>query len=154
MDFRISGLPADRFTELFSLSDDELAGRGALRVIADGHSGYPCRVSLTDATAGDEVVLVNYEHHAVATPYRSRFAIYVRPGERTFDEVNQVPLQLRKRLLSLRGYDAVGMLVDADVVEGAKLESGIERLLSLERVQYLHAHFARPGCYAARIVRA
>ena len=154
MDFRTSGLPAERFSDLFTLSDDELAARGALRRIADGVSGYPCRVSLTDASAGDEVILVNYEHHAVANPYRSRFAIWVRPGERTYDEVNQVPLQLRKRLLSLRGYDADGMLVDADVIDGAQLERGIESLFSRERVQYLHAHFAKPGCYAARIERA
>ena len=153
MDFRISGLPAERFTELFSLSDEELKARGALRTVAE-NNGYPCRVSLTDATPGDEVILVNFEHHAVDTPYRSSFAVYVRPGERTYDEVNQVPIQLRKRLLSLRGYDANGMLIDADVIEGAQLESGIERMFARERIQYLHAHFARPGCYAARIVRA
>ena len=153
MDFRITGLPAERFTELFSLSDEELKARGALRTIAE-NNGYPCRVSLTDATPGDEVILVNFEHHAVDTPYRSTFAVYVRPGERTYDEVNQVPIQLRKRLLSLRGYDAAGMLIDADVIVGAQLESGLEKMFARERIQYLHAHFARPGCYAARIVRA
>lgn len=154
MNFRITGLPAERFADLFALSDEALAERNALRTVADGHSGYPCRVSLTDAAAGDTVVLVNYEHHAVATPYRSRFAIYVRPGERTYDEVNRIPEQLRKRLLSLRAYDEAGMLVNADVMPGAELEAGIEQLLSHPRVSYLHAHFAKPGCYGARIVRA
>ena len=154
MNFRITGLPAEHFSALFELSDEALAARGALRTVADGHSGYPCRVSLTDAAAGDTVLLVNYEHHAVDTPYRSRFAVYVRPGESTYDEVDQVPEQLRKRLLSLRAYDATGMLLNADVIEGAQLEEGIERLLSMRRASYVHAHFAKPGCYAARIVRA
>jgi hypothetical protein len=153
MDFRISGLPAEHFADLFALTDDELAARGARRMVADGRSGYPCRVSLTDAEEGDEVLLVNYEHHAVDTPYRSRFAIYVRPGEQTYDAINEVPAQLRKRLLSLRAYDADGMLLNADVVEGAELESGLERLFVSKRVSYVHAHFAKPGCYAARIVR-
>jgi hypothetical protein len=153
MDFRITGLPAEQFTELFTLSDEELAGRGALRTTADGRSGYPCRVSLTDAAEGDEVLLVNYEHHAVDTPYRSRFAIYVRPGERTYDEINKVPEQLRKRLLSLRAYDSNGMLLNADVVEGKQIEAALEPLLSSERVSYVHVHFAKPGCYAARIVK-
>jgi Protein of unknown function (DUF1203) len=154
MDFRITGLPAERFTDLFTLPQSQLATRGALRMIADGHSGYPCRVSLTDAAEGDTVYLVNYEHHAVETPYRSRFAtIYVRPGERTYDEINRVPEQLRKRLLSLRAYDADGMLMNADVVEGTQLESGLAELFSSPRVSYVHAHFARPGCYAARIDR-
>ena len=82
MHFRIQGLPADQFAPLFSMSDAELAKRGAVRRIADDRGrGYPCRVSLTDSTPGDELILVNYEHHAVASPYRMRFAIYVRPGE-------------------------------------------------------------------------
>ena len=50
----------------------------------------PCRISLTDAKPGDELILVNHEHHAVASPYRMRFAIYVRKGEQTFDAVDEV----------------------------------------------------------------
>ena len=35
MSFRISGLPAEDFVHLFSLSDEKLAAQGALRRIAD-----------------------------------------------------------------------------------------------------------------------
>jgi hypothetical protein len=80
MNFRIRGLEAEQFSHLFALSEAELAAQGALRKIADGPC--PCRVSLTDATPGDEVILVNYEHHAVASPYRMRFAIYVLGSDR------------------------------------------------------------------------
>ena len=93
MHFRIQGLPAESFAHLFTLSDEELARLGAVRRIADGPR--PCRVSLTDAEAGDELILVNYEHHPVASPYRMRFAIYVRRGEETFDAIDAVPEQLR-----------------------------------------------------------
>ena len=79
MGFRIKGLPAEQFEHLFGLSDDELAFRGAVRRVADGREpGYPCRVSLTDSKPGDKLLLVNYEHHPVDSPYRMRFAIYVR----------------------------------------------------------------------------
>src|SRR5580698_6228206 len=106
MYFRIQGLPAENFAHLFALSDEELARHGAVRRIADAReTGYPCRVSLTDSTAGDELILVNYEHHAVASPYRMRFAIYVRKGEATFDAVDEVPEQLRTRTLAVRSYD-------------------------------------------------
>ena len=60
--------------------------RDTARCVAD--DPRPCRISLTDATPGDELILVNYEHHAVASPYRMRFAIYVRQGERTFDAID------------------------------------------------------------------
>ena len=81
MNFRIRGLEARQFDHLFTLSDAELAERGAVRRIADGPR--PCRISLSDAKKGDELILVNYEHHAVSSPYRMRFAIYIRRGEET-----------------------------------------------------------------------
>jgi hypothetical protein len=72
MDFRITGLPAEQFTTLFQLSDEELKARGVFRRIADEGTVAPCRVSLTDARPGDELLLINYEHHPVDSPYRMR----------------------------------------------------------------------------------
>jgi hypothetical protein len=154
MHFRIRGLPAEPFADLFNLSDTELAQRFAVRRTVDADHGYPCRISLTDANVGDEVILVNHEHLDVASPYRSRYAIYVRQGEVRFDAVDTVPDMLRRRLLSLRGFDAEGMMTSADVVEGRDLEAAIARQLADPQTQYLHAHIARPGCYAAHIERA
>jgi len=152
MSFRIVGLPAETFAGLFSLSDEELKARRAVRRVADS-GGYPCRVSLTDAEPGAEVVLVHYEHQPADSPYRSSHAVYVRAGETTYDRVDQVPEQLRKRTLSVRGFDRDGMITDADLVDGRELEGLIERLFADPRATYLHVHFARPGCYAARVER-
>jgi hypothetical protein len=154
MTFRIMGLPTQPFTKLFALSDLELAAQGAVRQVADARPGYPCRVSLTDAELGQDVILVHFEHHAVASPYRASHAIYVREGETTYDAIDQVPEQLRLRLLSVRAFDPRGMMVGADVVEGAELEAAIARLFGDERAAYLHVHYAKPGCYAARIERS
>ncbi|MGB8894085.1 MAG: DUF1203 domain-containing protein [Pseudolabrys sp.] len=151
MSFRIRGLEAEQFSHLFALSEAELAAQGALRKIADGPC--PCRVSLTDATPGDEVILVNYEHHAVASPYRMRFAIYVRQGEKTFDAVDAVPDQLRRRTLAVRGFDHKAMMTGWEVIEGIWLEEAIERQFADPRPQYLHIHFAAPGCFAAKVER-
>ncbi len=155
MRYRIQGLSAEKFAPLFDMSDAELSAHGAMRRIADARErGYPCRVSLTDSEPGDELILVNYEHHAVASPYRMRFAIYVRRGEETFDAIDAVPDQLRGRMLAVRAFDTAGMMVGWDLVEGDKLEGAIERLLAEPRADYLHIHFAAPGCYAARVERA
>jgi hypothetical protein len=154
MSFRISGLDAAPFTALFSLSDQQLAQRAAVRRVAASKPGFPCRISLTDAEVGDEVILVHYEHHAVASPFRASHAIYVRKGEQQFDAVDSVPPMLRSRLLSVRAFDADGMLADADVTDGTDLEALIERQFGNAQTQYLHIHFARPGCYAARVDRA
>jgi hypothetical protein len=154
MSFRITGLPAEHFADLFSMSDEELARRGAVRRIADGHSpGSPCRVSLTDALPGDELLLVNYEHHPVSSPYRMRFAIYVRRGEERFDAIDRVPEQLRLRKLAVRAFDDAAMMVGRELIDGSELEGAIERLFADPRAAYLHVHFAAPGCYAARVDR-
>jgi hypothetical protein len=154
MSFRITGLPADLFTGLFDLTDDELAARHAVRRTADAPDAFPCRVSLTDAALGDQLVLVNFEHLPVASPYRARHAIYVRPGEQTFDAIDTVPEQLRRRTLAARAFDDGGMMVGCELVEGRDIEPALERLLDVPGAEYLHLHYARPGCYAARVVRA
>jgi len=155
MSFRITGLPADQFAPLFALSDQELAARGAVRRIAEERKpGYPCRISLTDSKAGDELVLVNYEHHPVDSPYRMRFAIFVRKGEETYDAVDEVPEQLRLRKLAVRAWDADAMMVSHELVDGRELESAIDRLFANPKAAYLHVHFASPGCYAAKVERA
>ena len=153
MAFQILGLPAAPFQPLFALDDAALAAHQAVRRVADAAPGYPCRVSLRDAAPGETVVLVHYEHHAVASPFRASHAIYVREhAEPAALAPDEVPVMLRSRLLSLRAFDAAGMLVAADVVEGRELEPALERLLC--GAAYLHVHFAKPGCYAARVVAA
>jgi len=154
MSFRISGLPASQFAAWFSLSDAELAQRHAVRCVADAVHSFPCRVSLTDAEVGQEVLLINYEHQPAASPFRATHAIFIRAGEQTFDAVDEVPDALRRRLLSLRAFDAAGMMRHADVVDGRELEGAVETMLADSKTAYLHAHFAKPGCYAARIERA
>src|SRR5260221_11669819 len=147
MSFRITGLPAAEFTDLFSLSDDALRARRAVRQVAEARLSYPCPVSLTDAQLGDGVVLVHYEHQRADTPYRSSHALYVRASEATYDAGDQVPDQLRRRMLSVRAFDESGMIVGAELVDGRVLEGGIAGLLADKRAAYLHAHFAQYSCY-------
>jgi hypothetical protein len=155
MNFRIQGLPLAPFAPLFGLSDLELNRRGVLRCIADETTGFPCRVSLRDAEPGESLLLLNYEHLPVASPYRSRHAIYVREyAEEYRPVVNEIPAVLGTRLLSVRAFDASGMMVDAEVVAGGVAARLIEQQLGSPKVAYLHLHNAKPGCYAAQVVRA
>jgi len=64
-----------------------------------------------------------------------------------------VPEPLAIRLLSVRAFDAAGMMTDADVVEGRELEPLIARFFADPAVDYLHVHNAKRGCFAARVDR-
>ena len=153
--FQIQALPAAPFTPLFELPEDELAARGAVRRVADAKPGFPCRVSLADAEPGETVILAHYEHQPADSPFRASHAVYVREGvAQAIPSPGAVPEVLRSRTLSLRAFDAAGMMLDADLVEGRALEGAAERLLADPAVAYLHAHFAKPGCFACRIDRA
>jgi len=90
----------------------------------------------------------------VDSPYRMRFAIYVRKGEETYDAVDEVPDQLRLRKLAVRAWDADAMMVGCELVDGRELESAIDRLFANPKADYLHVHFAAAGCYAAKVERA
>lgn len=155
MNFRITGLDPAPFAHLFGLPEEELQRHGARRYRADQKPGFPDRIELRDAEPGETVLLLNHEHQRAATPYRASHAIYVieKPEARAYDGVGKVPPAVRSRLLSLRAFDAQHMMVDADIVEGREAEGLIERLLGNPDVAYVHAHFARRGCYACRIDR-
>lgn len=150
MNFTVQGLSPEPFMPLYGLDDSELVKRRARRVVA-GASGFPERIELRDAEPGETLLLVNFEHHSADTPFRSSHAVYVREGATESRSFHGLPDVLRRRLLSLRGFSADGMMVEADVVEGTDSEPVIERLLGDPRIAYVHAHSARPGCYLARI---
>ena len=152
--FTVRGLSPEPFQALFDLSDDELEKRWAKRYVADSKPGFPCRVSLQDAEEGDEVILTNFVHLPSKSPYRSTYAIYVRRAATTATSyTDSLPEMLRNRLLSVRAFDAKDMLVGADVIEGDHAEKAIARFFEDPAVEFLHVHFAKPGCYACRIDR-
>ena len=153
MPFTVTGLSPEPFVPLYGLSDADLAARRGRRVIVNG-PGFPERVEMRDAEPGETLLLVNFEHQGANTPYRSSHAIYVREGATERWSGDHLPEVMRKRLLSLRAFSDEGMMVDADIVEGGVAEPLIEQLFEDPRAAYIHAHYARPGCYAARIDRA
>lgn len=155
MAFRVSGLDPAPFRHLYGLSDDALAAYGAKRYVADAKPGFPDRIELRDVEPGETLLLLNFEHQPAQTPYRASHAIFVREGaERACSGLNVVPEPLKVRPISLRAFNEDGEMVDADLVDGRELEPLIERFFAKSDVAYLHAHYAKRGCYAARIDHA
>ena len=153
--FQFIALESEQFASLFDQSDAELGAIGAQRMVVERKPGFPCRVSLEDGEVGETVILLNFRHHDVASPYRASGPIYIRRDAGTaHPAVGEIPAMFRHRLLSIRGYDTAANLILAEVVEGSQLEDAIGRLFANDRVSYLHLHNARPGCYDCRVVRA
>ena len=155
MSFRITGLSPDPFRHLFGSPDAALLKHGAYRYVADECPGFPDRIELRDAEPGETLLLVNHVHLAADTPYRASHAIFVLENAlEPYNRVGEVPEAMRRRTLSLRAFDQADMMVDGDLTEGADAEALIERFFVDPQVAYIHAHYARRGCYAARVERA
>lgn len=154
MDYKITSLELTSFNHLFGLDNKTLAEKGVQRMTVTDKPGYPCRVTLEDAEIGESVLLLNYEHLSVDSPYRSAHALFVRENateSASFE--NEIPEYLQIRQLSVRSFDASGMMVNADTCAGGDLESVIERLFTDDSADYLHVHNAARGCYLARVNR-
>lgn len=147
--FQLRGLPHSPFEAMFEWPDDALAAVGARRCIAGEDFGFPCRVSLEDARAGEELLLLPFEHQPAASPYRASGPIFVRRGAtQCVLPPGVVPPYVARRLISWRAYDAAHDMIDADVGEGTGLALELERAFSREEVAYVHLHNARRGCFS------
>lgn len=154
MSYLIEGLAPDTFAPLFGLSDAELAERGIVRKPVTAKPGYPCRITLEDAEPGENVLLLNFESHSADTPYRSSYAIYVREGATQAARYeNTLPPVFANRPIAMRLFDADGMLIGADLVLDGEIEAAIERAFAIPGVDYIDAHNAAHGCFAARVRR-
>jgi hypothetical protein len=153
--FRLTGLDPARFDALFALPDEVLRARGILRVRANADSGFPCRVSLVDASRGEELLLLPFRHHDVESPYQAAGPIYVRRGAMAAELApGEVPAYVTRRLVSLRAYDGDAMMLRAEVLEGVGVAATLRAWFEDDAVAYVHLHNARPGCYSCLARRA
>lgn len=153
--FQLAGIPYEPFAPLFALSDSELRRINAKRVVADSKPGYPCRVSLTDAQIGEQLLLLPYEHQPAQSPYKSSGPIFVRKDavQKTVDP-GGIPDYVRTRLMSVRAYDAAHQMTDAAVCAGSEAASVIQGMFSSSAAAYIHLHNANRGCFSCIVHRA
>ena len=114
---------------------------------------FPCRVSLIDRPVGEQILLLNHVSHDVANPYRASHAIFVADAEQA-EFVDEIPPVFEKRILSLRGFDADGMMADAILTQPGEADAGIRKLFANPDIRTIHAHNATRGCFSAKIERA
>jgi hypothetical protein len=153
MTYRITGIDPAPYRHLFGLPDEELASQGVVRMTVTDPT-FPCRVSLTDRDIGESVLLLNHVSHDVANPYRASHAIFVTEGaDEAAEYVDQVPPVFEKRVLSLRAFDADGMMADAVLSQPGEADAAIRKLFENPAIETIHAHNATRGCFSAKIER-
>ena len=153
MSFRIRGLSGAQFQPFFALDEAVLAERSMRRILIDAPKSAPCRITLEDADPGEEVILLPFAHHMARSPYRASGPIYVRNRAEPFDRINELPPVFNGRTLSVRAYDASGMMLYADIADSDPRKL-FDQFFADPAVTYLHVHYAKRGCYGALVERA
>lgn len=154
MTFQIQALSQDHFKHLFTMTDEELHKQRARRITADSKPGYPCRVSLAEADIGDTLILLHYQHLDIDSPYAASHAIYVRKSaEQAHLMPGEIPYSLSSRQLSVRAFDADGLMQMAEIVDGADLAVQLETMMADPAITFIDIHNAKQGCFAARACR-
>ena len=154
MNFICKGLDHSQFKHLFGLTNAELKEKGVIAYVADSKPGFPCRVTLKDVQPGERLLLLNYTHLDVDSPYRASHAIFVSDGANTKNcSINQVPETIRNRPVSIRGYDNRHMMVEANAVEGCESKQAIQKILANSDVSYIQVHTAKQGCFLTNVER-
>jgi hypothetical protein len=153
MTYRIRGIDPAPYRHLYSLSDEELAAQGIVRMTVTAKPSFPCRVSLTDRDIGERVLLLNHGSHE-SGPYRASHAIFVTEGaDEPAEYVDEVPPVFGPRILSLRGFEKDGMMTEAILTQPGEADAGIRKLFENPAIETIHAHNATRGCFAAKIER-
>lgn len=130
----------------------------SFQIVGIGHEPFEHLFNLTDEqlkAVGDELLLLPYEHHPSASPYRSAGPIFIRRGATQQRlPAGHVPGYVTRRVISLRAYDTQGMMVDAAVCEGSAVQTGIVRCFNDNQVAYLQLHNAMRGCFSCQVNRS
>lgn len=128
------------------------------RVIArvvDSKGSAPCRRCPQDGKIGEEMILTPYDPFLSPSPYSGTGPIFVhRKKCEGYKCDGSVPDQKWTQLLSIRAFNADHMLLGFAVGEGRDLEEKAGALLRELKSEYLHVHYAGPGCFAVRVDKA
>ena len=126
----------------------------ARRTFSDGRA--PCRRCLRDADAGEALVLAPYDPFTVRSPYAGEGPVFVHADgcEPFAPAPGRLSEQIAGRRLSIRAYDGDAMMTGAEVLAGEGFAEHVTELLGDDGIDFLHVHFAGPGCFAFRVDRA
>jgi Protein of unknown function (DUF1203) len=143
-------------TEIAERARRAVEDRGADHaiVVADSPHGYPCRHCLRFAQLGERVVLFPYQSIPAGHPYSEIGPIFVHAEScERYAATHEYPADFRDGRV-MRAYDSKFDMIDAEVVNGSKPESVIEKLFQNPETAFVDARSVTRGCFTFRILRA
>jgi|JI8StandDraft_2_1071088.scaffolds.fasta_scaffold24492_2 hypothetical protein len=92
--FQVVGVDYEQFLLLLSLTDEQLRELAAKRCYTTASPGYPCRVSLEDASVWEELVFLPFQHQLADSPYSPAGSRALRARRRSNERARSLPRPL------------------------------------------------------------
>jgi hypothetical protein len=149
---RVIAIPTEIAESVRKSKKDPQYGFPAHTTVAKGDA--PCRHCLQIISPGMEQTLFTYDAFAglESLPLPGPVYIHAASCER-YPENGGFPASLRGSPRTLNAYGRGRRLVAQEYVEGANLDSILERVLERPDVHYVHVRSTTAGCYTFRIER-
>lgn len=148
--FSISAIPTDIADRIRTTLVDDFGNQ----LMARPEDSAPCRHCLRITKPGEHLIVFAYQPFAKVGPYAEVGPVFVHAAScKWYANRDTFPEDFRKRILTMRGYNAEGTIETAELSEAGNPEATIERLFSNERVRFIHARNPAWGCYDFRIDR-
>jgi Protein of unknown function (DUF1203) len=148
--FSVSSLPTDVAARIRATLVDDFGNHLVVRP----YDPAPCRHCLRITKAGEELIVFAYQPFTSGGPYAEVGPIFVHAQAcEAYSARDKFPTDFSDRVLTMRGYNAEGTIETAALSEAGNPEATIERLLSNERVSFIHVRNPAWGCYDFRIDR-
>lgn len=148
--FSVSPLPTDVATRIRARLVDDFGNH----LVARPSDPAPCRHCLRITRPGEELIVFAYQPFTSGGPYAEVGPIFVHAENcPAYADRDKFPADFINRVLTMRAYNAQGTIETAALSEAGKPEATIERLLSNERVSFIHVRNPAWGCYDFRIDR-
>jgi hypothetical protein len=132
-----------------------LTERGTDGVTKTATGGEPLRCCLRDATAGEEILLFNYEPPLPDSPYREKGAVFTHASLCAGpSSVTSYPADWVGRPQALRAYDERGWIHPATRLhDGTDPAAALDAVLAEPGVVEVHSRNLAYGCYMFRVTK-
>jgi hypothetical protein len=149
---RVIAIPTEIAESVRKSKKDPQYGFPAHTAVAEGDA--PCRHCLQIISPGMQQTLFTYDAFAgqETLPLPGPVYVHAESCER-YRENGGFPAALRGSPRTLNAYGRGRRLVAQEYVEGANVDSTLERLLERPDVHYIHVRSTTAGCYTCRIER-
>ncbi|MDQ6767125.1 MAG: DUF1203 domain-containing protein [Candidatus Eremiobacteraeota bacterium] len=150
--YAVKAIPTDVAVRVRQTLTDDFGNRLS---VSASDACAPCRHCLRLSVPGEPLILFAYRPFETPGPYAEIGPVFIHAEScPAYADRERFPGDFRTRVLTMRGYNEGGTIETAELSAAGDPDATLERLLSDERVRFVHVRNPAWGCYDFQVDRA